>query len=164
MLLTALCLGAALASVACDGKSAIPAKLTFQGTKYVNCRPNPDYPFATSQKLSTIEGTVREEYGTKSLPWMAATVDDRALFNPATKGLIENYDEMVGKRVEITGYPGSGEIKVQYFLDKTDKPVSFPNAFYVHQIAGWTNVSGYAVQEDTGKVSDTPTFFWIRES
>ena len=159
---TTLCLTIALPTAA-GNKPVIPTTLTYQGTKYVNCRPNPDYPFAVGQKLVTLKGTVGEEYGTRSLPWWAATVGDKALFNPVTKDLIHNYSGMAGKRVEITGYAGSGEIKVQYFLDKTMKTVPFPKAFYIHRIAGWTNVCGYAVQEDTGKVSDKLTYFWVKE-
>ncbi len=162
-LLISLCLGATLVRAARNSKPAIPGTITFRGTKYINCRLDPQYPFAIDRKPVTLMGLVREDYGTRSLPWMAATIGGRALFNPVAGGLIQNYDAMVGKTVTVTGYPGTGEIKVQYFLDKTEKTVPFPKAFYVHEIVGWTSVCGYAVQEDTGKVSETPTWFWVRE-
>lgn len=142
---------------------AVPSTIEFQGTKYVNCKPDPQYPFAVDRKIEKIRGRVGEEFGSKSLPWRAATVNGMALFNPVTKGLIGNYDPLLGKHVAVEGYAGTGRVGVVYFLDKTEKQVDFPKAFYVRKIQGWLHVYGYAVAADPGKTSATPTYFWIRE-
>jgi len=156
-----LILALAVAGAAKD--VTVPSTIEFQGTKYVNCKPDPQYPFAVDRKLEKVRGKVGEEYGSRSLPWWAATVGGRALFNPQTKSLIGNYGPMLGKRVVIEGYVGTGQIGVIYFLDKTEKQVDFPKAFYVHRIQGWLHVYGYAVAVDTGKTSETPTYFWVKE-
>ena len=101
--------------------------------------------------------------GTRMLPWTAAVVKGRALFNAAAGKLIENYGNMLGRSVEIAGYPGSGRITMILFLDKTEQTIDFPRAFYIHRITGWINVCGYPVNEDTGVAGKELTYFWIRE-
>ena len=101
--------------------------------------------------------------GTRMLPWTAAVVRGRTLFNPATGKLIENYGEMLGRSVTIAGYPGSGRITMLLFLDKTEQKIDFPSAFFVHRITGWINVCGYPVNAETGVAGKILTYFWIRE-
>lgn len=158
-----LCLGAALLPVAAGGRPGVPATITYRGTRYVQCRANPDYPFPAEEKLTTLRGKVTEEMGTRMLPWTAAKVGGRILFNPATGKLIENYGDMLGRTVKISGYPGSGRIKMVFFLDKSEQTIEFPKAFYVHRIEGWINVCGYPVNGDTGTVGKVLTYFWIKE-
>lgn len=145
------------------GQPAVPSTITYRGTKYVQCRVDPDYPFPVREKLTTLRGKMTEEMGPRMLPWMAAVVKDRTLFNPATGKLIENYGDMRGRFVKISGYPGSGRITMILFLDKTEQTIEFPRAFYVHRIEGWLSVCGYPVNGDTGAVGKERTHFWIKE-
>jgi len=77
--------------------------------------------------------------------------------------LIENYGDMLGRSVKISGYSGTGRITMILFLDKSEQKIDFPNAFYVQRITGWINVCGYPVNTDTGAAGKELTYFWIKE-
>ncbi|RCV63105.1 hypothetical protein C5S53_15835 [Methanophagales archaeon] len=150
-----------------EEQSIIPANMTYQGTKYVNCHVNPSYPFQTDKELITISGTVEEETGTRRFPWIAAVVDDNYLFNPETSNLICNFDALKGKSVTIKGYSGTGQISmnvpfsmdVPFNLGETTT-ITFDNAFYVSEIVGWRNLCCDVTLEDTGVISTPNVCFW----
>ena len=147
------------------GQPEIAANMTYIGTKYINCHINPDYPFKTNKELIIISGTVEERIGSEMLPWKAALVEEKYLFNPVTGDLISNFDELIGKVVTIKGYSGIGQITMYtpYIQGQTTTTVHFNNSFYVSEIIGWRNICCDATLEDTGIVNTPNVCYWFEK-
>ncbi|VVB94797.1 Uncharacterised protein [uncultured archaeon] len=147
------------------GLPEIASNMTYIGTKYINCHLNSDYPFQTNKKLITINGTVEVKSGSMMLPWSAAVVQDKYLFDPVTGNLISNFDEMIGKVVTIKGYSGIGQITMYtpYIPGQTNTTISFNNSFYVSEIIGWRNICCDATLEDTGIISTPNVCYWFEK-
>lgn len=158
-----LCLGLALMTVNGVAGRGVPSTIVFRGTKYVDCRVNPAYPFAAGRALATLKGKVTEEVGSKMYPWFAAVVGGKTLFAADTKDLIDGYENLLGKNVQITGYAAAGQITFSGSSWRPDQTIDFPEAFFVSEIKGWLNVCGRAVNVDTGAASKALTYFWIEE-
>jgi len=138
-------------------------ELTFLGTKFINCHPAPDYPFSTDKPVKTITGTITERMGSRMYPWRAATVNGVVLFNPLTNDLLRNYNELLGERVSITGYPGRGSIKMRNPFDKQEEVINFKRVFYVTNIIGWDYICGDSTNEE-GEVVTPDVHFWYPAS
>ena len=147
------------------GQPEIAANITYIGTKYINCNINPDYPFKTNKELIIISGIVEERMGTETLPWRAALVEEKYLFNPVTGDLISNFDELIGKVVTIKGYSGIGQITMYtpYIPEQTTTTAYFNNSFYVSEIIGWRTICCDATLEDTGIVNTPNVCFWFEK-
>ncbi len=147
-----------------EEQPTIPANMTYQGTTYVNCHINPNYPFRTDKELTTISGVVKEETGSRMFPWRAAVVDGKYLFNPETGDMIYNYDELIEKFVTVNGYPGTGRIIMSApFKPDESETITFDNAFYVCEIVGWKNIYCNVIDSDTGVVTGTNIPFWFEK-
>ena len=147
-----------------EEQPGVPANMTYQGTKYVNCHINPNYPFQNDKELTTINGIIEEKTGDEMFPWRAAVVDGKYLFNLETGNLIYNFDELKGKVVTIKGYSGTGQItmRVPFELEETTT-ITFDNAFYVSEIVGWRNICCDATLEDTGIINTPNVCFWFEK-
>lgn len=142
----------------------IPINMTYQGTKYVNCHINPDYPFKTDEELTTINGILEEKTGSKRFPWRAAVVNGKYLFNPKTDDLVHNFDALKGEFVRIKGYLGKGEITMEIpFKRNETKTITFDNVFYISEINQWENICCDATLEDSGIISTRNVCFWFKK-
>jgi hypothetical protein len=126
------------------------------GTKYINCRINPSYPFKTGKNLITISGITDEISGTKSFPWRVLTIKGYPLFNAETRKPILSFI-MQRKNITVTGYINSGSIT---FKGRWGGTKVFDNALFVCEIVDWVEIIGDATLEDTGIVSTPDVRFW----
>lgn len=92
-----------------------------------------------------------------------AAVNDIILFNAQIGELIRNYNQLLNKRVSITGYLGSGNIKMGNPFDRQDETIEFKQVFYVTNIIGWDYICGDATNDEE-EVVTTDVYLWVRAS
>jgi hypothetical protein len=140
---------------------SIPNTIVYKGTKYINCRPVREYPFATNQEVLEMSGVAVERVGTRSFPWQGLAIDKKLLFCAYDNSLLFDSD-LAGQKLLLKGYPGTGEIIVTDFLTQEPRGRIIPNAFFVTEIIGWTYISGFPINETDGTIGEDPVYFWLQ--
>ncbi|MFP4370724.1 MAG: DUF2330 domain-containing protein [Halanaerobium sp.] len=135
-------------------------KIVYQGTTYIDCRADQDYPYQVNKNIESISGQVETRMGSRMYPWMAAAVNGKVLFNAKTEALLQNF-AAEGKNVTIKGYSSKdGHIKMRDPIDSMPSMVKINDVFYVTEIIGWTPYSGFAFRGEQ-ELSDNRSRFWL---
>ena len=143
--------------------NGVPGTIQYEGTQYLHCRPVEGYPFQTAEKTIVIEGTAKEEQGTRTEPWWGLSVAGSMLFT-AHDGAMLYCREMAEKRLTVKGYRGTGRVVMTDYLFKKPRTIIFDHALFVTEIEGWTCLTGYPVNESIGAADLKPSVFWMETS
>jgi len=137
-------------------------EIVYQGTTFIDAQVEKNYPYSSEKEIETISGVAEMRMGSRMHPWLALSINGKALFNARTNKIITNFDAE-GQEITVKGYSSrEGHIAMRDPIDKMPVLISIRDVFYVTEIVGWTPYNGIAVSSD-GKLNDERTHFWLKD-
>lgn len=138
-------------------------EIIYQGTTFIDAQAEENYPYPSQKEIETISGVVEMRMGSRMHPWLAPSINGKALFNTHTNKILDNFDAE-GQKITVRGYSSSeGQITMRDPIDRMPVLINISNVFYVTEIVGWTPYSGIALSSD-GKLNDERTYFWLKDN
>ncbi len=144
-------------------KGLLKNEIVYQGTTFVDLQVEKNYNYAGEKELETISGLVEIRMGSRMHPWLAPSINGKALFDARTNKILNNLDAE-GQKLTVKGYSSpEGQITMRDPIDKMPVLIGIRDVFYVTEINGWTPYSGISVSSD-GKLNNKRTNFWLKDN
>ncbi|OEG63524.1 hypothetical protein SAMN04515654_1136 [Halanaerobium congolense] len=136
-------------------------EVIYQGTTFIDFQAEANYPYPSEKEMESISGVVEMRMGSRMHPWLAPSINGKALFNAHTNRIVNNFDAE-GEKITVKGYSSKdGQITMRDPIDKMPVLINISDVFYVTEIVGWTPYTGIAISSD-GKLNNERSRFWLK--